>query len=137
MKGNAQLRGARDFWKLVAGLRCRILLAGAAIFSQSPESALFRLPIFQDPDVLVWMRDVFPAEMDHAIRNTGQVNLENVQSEIVAEALHATNARIDALQRDVAALLELTTRRTQLLTPSKGIGGVVFTGMRYFIFSDS
>lgn len=74
------------------------------------------------------MQNVFPTEMEEANRGAGQVNLENVQSEIVAEAIHATNARLDIIQRDLAALKEVIFRRTQLLTPSKGIDGVVFTG---------
>jgi hypothetical protein len=74
------------------------------------------------------MEKVFPSEMETANRTAGQVNLEHLQSELVAEALHATNARLDVIQHDLAALKDVMFRRTQLLTPSKGIGGVEFTG---------
>lgn len=97
---------------------------------QTPESALFRLPIFQDSEVIDWMQDVFPSEFELANRDAGQINLENIQSEMVAEALHATHARLDLIQRDLATLTEVMLRRTNLLTPSKGVSGVVFTGER-------
>ncbi|KAJ9104196.1 hypothetical protein QFC20_004634 [Naganishia adeliensis] len=98
-----------------------IAKAGAAIRQHMPNSALFRLPIFLDPEVQDWMQNVFPSDLEQANRNSGQVNLENVQSEIVAEALHATNARLDIIQQELAALREVMTPRSATTTASTAV----------------
>ncbi|KAJ9111320.1 hypothetical protein QFC20_002611 [Naganishia adeliensis] len=125
--GNTKIRGSLAFWKVIVCLRPRLFLGAAAIRQKYPDSALFRLPALVYPKVVEWMDKFHPKDLESLDKESQQVNLDNIQSEIVAEQLAGIHGRLLGLETKLANLCELLDRRTAVLLPSKGVDGVMYT----------
>jgi hypothetical protein len=114
------------------GLRKYIFLGAAAIRQEQPDSVLFRLPALQQDDVIDWMDNIYPDLMEAAESERCQLNVDAIQSRLVAEQLCAVEARLSRLDDSldkVKRLLEHLISRTNVLSPSRGVENVIFTGM--------
>lgn len=78
------------------------------------------------------MDKAYPTELALLQGQSQRQNLDNIQSELVAEQLAALNGRYIALEDKLNRVLELLSRRTAVLSPSRGVEDVLFTGKYLF-----
>ncbi|KAJ7906554.1 hypothetical protein B0H13DRAFT_1880528 [Mycena leptocephala] len=64
IEGTQNLTGASNYWQMVIELRPYMFQFAAAIYQVQTQSALFKLPALQNPDVRKWMFEVFEQKLE-------------------------------------------------------------------------
>ncbi|KAJ7930277.1 hypothetical protein B0H13DRAFT_1858907 [Mycena leptocephala] len=64
IEGTQNLTGASNYWQMVIELRPYMFQCAAAIYQVQTQSALFKLPALQNPDVRKWMSEVFEQKLE-------------------------------------------------------------------------
>lgn len=86
-----------------------------------PRSKLFKLPAFQDPDVIARMKDTFANEYSLAKASKGEpIDLQRIQNEQIRLALEETCSLLQEQNYRSAQMYELLQRRTNALSPATG-----------------
>jgi hypothetical protein len=91
-----------------------------AIFQICPDSPIFKLPAFSDPDVQKWMKICFPQELSHLHAQIEQpAAFEKVQNDAMNINFQNLYSKIKAMHGDILEAKACLDRRTELLSPSK------------------
>ncbi|KAJ6524671.1 hypothetical protein B0H10DRAFT_1964876 [Mycena sp. CBHHK59/15] len=126
------LTGASNYWQMIIELRPYLFQCAASIFQVRLNSALFRLPALQQPDVRKWMKEVFPIELKRLQDSEKDpLDLSRIQNEALRLSLEEVRAQLERQNRALAEqsatlsqLLKTVDRRTAVLSPAKGyLGG--------------
>ncbi|KAJ7771090.1 hypothetical protein DFH07DRAFT_953710 [Mycena maculata] len=119
--GKENLSGAANHWLMVIELREYLFQCGAAIWQIEPQSALFRLPAFQNQDVRHWMTSGYPSTLSGLQASAGNpVDLQRIENIALVSALHQMRDNQTALLRQISAISDMLNRRTSIFTPARG-----------------
>ncbi|KAJ7857354.1 hypothetical protein B0H13DRAFT_1960478 [Mycena leptocephala] len=119
--GKPNLSGTTNHWQLIVKLRPYLFQCGAAIYQKWPESTIFRLPAFMDPDVRNWMSSTFPSQLSLLQANAGNpVDLQRIQNVFLRVALQEVRTLLGSTDMQLKKLTGLLERRTAVFSPAQG-----------------
>ncbi|KAK7059553.1 hypothetical protein R3P38DRAFT_3522772 [Favolaschia claudopus] len=115
------LSGAFNYWQMIIDMRPYSFQSGAAIYQSCPKSALFRLPAFQNEDVINWMKTTFPEELSLLHAQAGDpADLLLVQNNVLRKALEDLYKICTSSDNKLVRLTALLERRTSALSLAQG-----------------
>ncbi|KAJ7234260.1 hypothetical protein C8J57DRAFT_1531801 [Mycena rebaudengoi] len=99
----------------------------AAIYQVQPKSALFKLPVLQNPDVRKWMSEVFPVDLKQLQDSEKEpLDLARIQNEALRLSLEEVRVQLVQQTRILERMEQKLERRTALFSPAKGYSNDVY-----------
>ncbi|KAF7311871.1 hypothetical protein MIND_00197900 [Mycena indigotica] len=129
VKNKRNLKGVTNFWEMSQTLRTYFFQGAAAIYQVLPKSAIFRLPALDRPEVIHWMKNIYPAELASL---TASLMSTPEDLAVIADSalkrhleqqsthLNLVSLRTEQLAGVIESMREVMMRRTNILSPSKG-----------------
>ncbi|PPQ75836.1 hypothetical protein CVT26_001130 [Gymnopilus dilepis] len=125
--GKANLSGAANYWSMIMTMRPYLFQCAAAIFQICPESALFRLPALDNPDVKNWMKSSFPTDFTLLKAKEGSpVDLQRLQNQVLQQSLEEMRSLLSTQTAELTKLRQTLERRTAVLSPTKAYSNQVY-----------
>ncbi|KAJ7232353.1 hypothetical protein C8J57DRAFT_1383741 [Mycena rebaudengoi] len=110
IEGTKNLTRASNYWQMVIELRLYMF-----------QSALFKLPALQNPDVRKWMSGIFPVDLKRLQDSEKEpLDLARIQNEALRLSLEEVRVQLVQQTRILERMERKLERRTALFSPAKG-----------------